>query len=82
MKRISIIFLQAVIVLIGIAALAILIRLPLTEGRAANLDLFSIYFDPSSCMDTQHQSLFLLHCTMRSNYLDTSDKIKYSHQTR
>jgi MFS superfamily sulfate permease-like transporter len=27
-------------------ALAILIRLPLTEGRAANLDLFSIYFDP------------------------------------
>lgn len=46
MKRISIIFLQAVIVLIGIVALAILIRVPLTEGRAANLDLFSIYFDP------------------------------------
>jgi Protein of unknown function (DUF2975) len=46
MKRISIIFLQAVIVLIGIVALAILIRFPLTEGRAANLDLFSIYFDP------------------------------------
>lgn len=46
MKRISIIFLQAVIVLIGIVALVILIRVPLTEGRAANLDLFSIYFDP------------------------------------
>jgi hypothetical protein len=46
MKRISIIFLQAAIVLIGIVALAILIRFPLTEGRAANLDLFSIYFDP------------------------------------
>lgn len=46
MKRISIMFLQAVVVLIGIVALAILIRLPLTEGRAANLDLFSIYFDP------------------------------------
>jgi hypothetical protein len=46
MKRISTIFLQAVIVLIGIVALAILIRLPLTEGRAANLDLFSIYSDP------------------------------------
>jgi uncharacterized membrane protein YbjE (DUF340 family) len=46
MKRISIIFLQAVIVLIGIVALAILIRLPLTEGRAVNLDLFSIYSDP------------------------------------
>ena len=46
MKRISIIFLQAVIVLIGIVALAILLWFPLTEGRAANLDLFSIYFDP------------------------------------
>lgn len=46
MKRISIIFLQAVIVLIGIVALAIMIRFPLTEGRAANLDLFHIYADP------------------------------------
>ena len=46
MKRISIVFLQAVIVLIGIVALAILIWFPLTEGRAANLDLFSIYSDP------------------------------------
>jgi len=46
MKRISTIFLQVVIVLIGIAALAILIRFPLTEGRATNLDLFSIYSDP------------------------------------
>lgn len=46
MKRISIIFLQGVIVLTGIVALAILVRFPLTEGRARNLDLFSIYFDP------------------------------------
>src|SRR5690606_24036512 len=46
MKRISIVFLQAVIVLIGIVVLAIMIRFPLTEGRAANLDLFSIYADP------------------------------------
>ena|SRR5688572_1684274 len=46
MKRISIIFLQAVVVLIGIVALVILIRFPLMEGRATNLDLFSIYFDP------------------------------------
>jgi len=46
MKRISIVFLQAVVVLIGIVALAILLRFPLTEGRATNLDLFSIYFDP------------------------------------
>ena len=32
--------------LIGMVALAILIRFPLTEGRATNLDLFSIYSDP------------------------------------
>ena len=46
MKKIPTVFLQAVIVLIGIVALAIMIRLPLTEGRATNLDLFSIYSDP------------------------------------
>ena len=46
MNRISIIFLQAVIVLIGIVTLAIMIRFPLTEGRAEGLDLFSIYSDP------------------------------------
>lgn len=32
--------------LIGIVVLAIMIRLPLTEGRAKNLDLFHIYADP------------------------------------
>ena len=46
MKRISIVFLQTVIVLIGIVALVIMIRIPLTEGRAVNLDLLSIYSDP------------------------------------
>ena len=45
-KRSSTIFLQIVIVALGIVALAILIRFPLTEGRAVNLDLFSIYSDP------------------------------------
>lgn len=45
-KRVSTIFLQIVIVLIAIATLIILIWLPLTEGRATDLDLFSIYFDP------------------------------------
>lgn len=46
MKRTPTIFLQAVIVLIGIVTLAVLIRVPLTEGRAVNLDLLSIYSDP------------------------------------
>lgn len=46
MKRISILFLQGVVVLVGVVALAILIRFPMTEGRAKDLDLFSIYADP------------------------------------
>ena len=46
MKPRSTVFLQAVIVLIGIVTLAIMIRFPLTEGRAESLDLFSIYLDP------------------------------------
>ena len=46
MKKPSTIFLQAVIVLIGVVALILMIRLPQLEGRAANLDLVSIYADP------------------------------------
>ena len=46
MKKISIIFFQTLIVIAGIAVFVMLIRFPLTEGRAAHLDLFSIYFDP------------------------------------
>jgi hypothetical protein len=46
MKGISIVFLQAVIVLIGMVALAVLLWFPLTEGRATNLDMVSIYSDP------------------------------------
>ena len=45
MKQFSTIFLQAVIVLIGILTLVIMIRFPLTEGAAANKDLLSIYFN-------------------------------------
>lgn len=46
MRKTSTIFFQIIILLIGIVALASIIRFPLTEGRAANLDLFSIYADP------------------------------------
>jgi hypothetical protein len=46
MKRGSTIFLKAVIIIIGIVVFIVMIRFPLTEGRAVNLDLFSIYADP------------------------------------
>ena len=46
MKRGSTIFLKVVIVLIGIVGLAVMLRFPMTEGRAVNLDLLSIYSDP------------------------------------
>nr|WP_315200831.1 DUF2975 domain-containing protein [uncultured Flavobacterium sp.] len=45
MKRILILFFQTVIVFISIVVLSIMIWFPLTEGRAKNLDLFSIYFE-------------------------------------
>src|SRR3989338_2207656 len=46
LKRGSTLFLKVVIILIAIGALAGMIRFPQTEGRAANLDLISIYKDP------------------------------------
>ena len=46
MKRGSTSFLKVVIFLIAAVTLAGLIRFPQTEGRAANLDLISIYKDP------------------------------------
>lgn len=46
MKKSSTGFLKVVILLIAAGALAAMIRFPQTEGRAANLDLISIYADP------------------------------------
>jgi len=46
MKRGSTLFLKVVIVLIAIGVIAGLFWFPQTEGRAANLDLVSIYTDP------------------------------------
>ncbi len=45
-KRISTLFLKGVIVLVGITVFGWLIIFPQLEGRAANLDLISIYNDP------------------------------------
>jgi hypothetical protein len=45
-KRGSTLFLKLVLLLIAIVTLAAMIRFPQTEGRAANLDLLSIYTDP------------------------------------
>lgn len=47
MKRRSTLFLKAVIILMGIGAVAVMIIFPQLEGRNANANLFSIYFqDP------------------------------------
>ena len=46
MTRISITFLQTVLVLIGLVTITILIWAPLNEGRATNLSLLKIYSDP------------------------------------
>ncbi len=46
MKKGSTVFLKGVILLIAIGVLAGMLYFPQTEGRAANLDLISIYKDP------------------------------------
>src|SRR6476469_7059500 len=46
MKKRSTLFLKVVLVLIAIGTLAGMLWFPQTEGRAANLDLVSIYADP------------------------------------
>lgn len=46
MKKPALFFLQFFILLFGFVILTALIRLPLTEGRAVNLDLVQIYTDP------------------------------------
>lgn len=46
MKRSSTTFLKSIIILIAVVAAFAMIRLPQTEGRAKDLDLFSIYNDP------------------------------------
>jgi hypothetical protein len=46
MKKGSTLFLKIIIFLIAIGVFAGMIRFPQTEGRAANLDLISIYADP------------------------------------
>ena len=46
MIKTSIRFLQSGVVLLAIITLIMLIRLPMLEGRAENLDLLHIYMDP------------------------------------
>ncbi len=46
MKKGATLFLKTVFVLIGIGVFAGMLWFPQTEGRAANLDLISIYKDP------------------------------------
>ncbi|SRR5260221_812176 len=46
MKRSSTLFLKVVILLIAVGTLIGMLWFPQTEGRAANLDLISIYTDP------------------------------------
>ena len=46
MKNNTTLFIQSLIIIFGMVVLFFLIRVPLTEGRAVNLDLYHIYADP------------------------------------
>jgi hypothetical protein len=60
MKKSSIVFLKAGIVVIAIGVLAGLIWFPQTEGRATNLDLLSIYTDPLIIYTYVSSTLFFI----------------------
>ncbi len=57
LKKGSTIFLQVVIMLIGIGALALLLWEPHIEGRNANSSLFEIYFN-----DPFLAFIFIIYC--------------------
>ena len=46
LKKSSLLFLQIALTLFGVLILFMLLRMPLSEGRAKDLDLVSIYTDP------------------------------------
>ncbi len=91
MKKISITFLQAVLILIGLIILFILMWTPLNEGRATNLSVFEIYSDPfilyiyaaSSTFFTALYQAFLLlryigqNKVFSTEAVQTLKKIKY-----
>ena len=86
MKRASTIFLQIVIVFIGLGVLTLMLRMPLFEGRNVNATLFQVYFnDPFlayvyTASIAFYASLFqaykLLNC-IRQNQLFSQAAIKY-----
>ena len=79
MKRSSTIFLQVVIVLIGIGALALMLWEPHIEGRNAHATLFEIYFKiPFWRMRISRPFRFSWRSIRHSSCWDMSDKIKYS----
>ena len=86
MKRASTIFLQIVIVFIGLGVLTLMLRMPLFEGRNVNATLFQVYFnDPFlayvyTASIAFYASLFqaykLLNC-IRQNQLFSQAAVKY-----
>ena len=69
MKRISVVFLQAVLVLISIVVLSFLIIMPSKEGRATNLDVVSIYTDPFILYGYATSIAFFVVIVLNFNYL-------------
>lgn len=84
MKKIPATILQIIVVLISITALLVLIRFPLLEGRAQNLDLVSIYADPfilygyasSIAVFVGLYQVFRLLTNVRQNQLHSPQSLK------
>src|SRR5215210_2916938 len=82
-KRSATIFLQVVVVLIGIGALALMLWEPHLEGRNAHATPFEIYFkDPFLAYAYLASLAFFVASFKRSGCSDTSGKTTSSHSVR
>lgn len=78
-------FLQLIIIFVGVAVFAMLMRLPLLEGRAKNLSLIDIYLDPlilygyaaSIAFFVALYNLFRWIGTIRQDRLFSAQAIRY-----
>lgn len=81
MKRIPTVFLQTVIVLTGIGALALLLLQPHIEGRNAHAMLFEIYFKDSFLAHANVASIpIFLALWQAFKLLGFAGKIRHSRQ--
>lgn len=79
MKKGSTVFLQVVVVLIGIGAIALMLWEPHLEGRNAHATTFQIYFeDPFLAYAYTASIAFFVALYRHSSFWGMQEEVKYS----